>query len=123
MNNILNHFDRVRQKKSNKGLSEYDATCPSCAKQGKLCITEKPEKWLIFCRALCHFDEIIGAAGLQKGDVYKEGAERKPKPQFDTYHQALILIAESDMAKGKRLNSKDRALYRDAIRRRSGVAA
>ena len=123
MNNILNNFDRVREKKSNKGLAEYDAACPACGKQSKLCITEKPDKWLIFCRALCDFDAIISAAGLRKGDIYKDGAQRKPAPRFDTYHQALILVAEADMSKGKKLGNSDRALYRDAIRRRSGVAA
>jgi hypothetical protein len=65
----------------------------------------------------------VSAAGLTWRDLRKDNYVSQPKPRFDTYHQALILVAESDMAKGKALSAGDRELYRDAVMRRAGAAA
>lgn len=123
MTDILGYFNRVKQKKSNRGRNEWESACPACdSRERKLVITEEPDRFLLYCRKSCSHDEIVSAAGLTWRDLKKDNYISKPKPKFDTYHQALILVAEADMAKGKVLKSGDRALYRDAVRRRAGVS-
>jgi hypothetical protein len=124
MKNILGYFDRVKEKKSSRGYREWDAMCPahdSSSRTRKLVITEKPEGYVFYCRSGCTHREILNAAGLSWRDIKLESEVSARGPKFDTYHQALILIAEAEMKKGKVLSSGDRALYRDAIRRRAGA--
>lgn len=124
MTNILGHFDRLRQKNSNRGRNEWESACPACdSRERKLVITEESDRFLLYCRRGCSHDAIVSAAGLTWRDLKKDNYVIKPKPKFDTYHQALILVAEADMAKGKVLSAGDRELYRDAVRRRAGAAA
>jgi hypothetical protein len=124
MANILGHFDRVKQKNSNRGRNEWESACPACdSRERKLVITEESDRFLLYCRKSCSHDEIVSAAGLTWRDLKKDNYVSKPKPQFDTYHQALILVAEADMAKGRALSAGDRELYRDAVMRRAGAAA
>ena len=123
MTDILGIFDRIKQKSSNRGRNEWEAACPSCGdKERKLVITEETDRFLLYCRRMCGHDEILSAAGMTWRDLRKDGFVSKPKPQFDTYHKSLILIAESDMAKGKVLSPGDRQLYRDAVQRRAGAS-
>jgi hypothetical protein len=125
MKNILGYFDRVKEKKSSRGYREWDAMCPahdSSSRTRKLVITEKPEGYVFYCRSGCTHHEILNAAGLSWRDIKPESEVSARGPKFDTYHQALILIAEAEMKKGKVLSSGDRALYRDAIRRRAGAS-
>ena len=124
MTDILGIFDRIKQKNSNRGRNEWEAACPSCGdRERKLVITEETDRFLLYCRRMCGHDEILGAAGLTWRDLRKDNYVSQPKPKFDTYHQALILIAESDMAKGKVLSAGDLGLYRDAKRRQVGLSA
>ena len=124
MANILGHFDRVKQKNSNRGRNEWESACPACdSRERKLVITEESDRFLLYCRKSCSHDEIVSAAGLTWRDLKKDNYVSKPKPKFDTYHQALILVAEADMAKGRALSAGDRELYRDAVMRRAGAAA
>jgi len=124
MANILGHFDRVKQKNSNRGRNEWESACPACdSRERKLVITEESDRFLLYCRKSCSHDAIVSAAGLTWRDLKKDNYVSKPKPKFDTYHQALILVAEADMAKGKALSAGDRELYRDAVMRRAGAAA
>ena len=124
MTDILGIFDRIKQKNSNRGRNEWEAACPSCGdRERKLVITEETDRFLLYCRRMCGHDEILGAAGLTWRDLRKDNYVSQPKPRFDTYHQALILVAESDMAKGKVLSAGDIGLYRDAKRRQVGLSA
>lgn len=126
MKNILGYFDRVKERKSSRGFREWDAMCPahdSSSRTRKLVITEKPDGYVFYCRSGCSHREILLAAGLNWRDIKTESGVTARIPKFDTYHQALILIAEAEVKKGKVLSSGDRALYRDAIRRRAGASA
>lgn len=124
MTNILGHFDRLRQKNSNRGRNEWESACPACdSRERKLVITEESDRFLLYCRRGCSHDAIVSAAGLTWRDLKKDNYVIKPKPKFDTYHHAIILVAEADMARGKVLSAGDRELYRDAVMRRAGAAA
>ena len=124
MLNILGRFDRVKQKNSNRGRNEWESACPACdSRERKLVITEESDRFLLYCRRGCCHEAIVSAAGLTWRDLKKDNYVSKPKPKFDTYHQALILVAEADMAKGKVLSAGDLGLYRDAKRRQVGLSA
>ena len=67
MTNLLNYFDRVRPKKSNKGLAEWEAMCPAhegSSGERKLVITELDTEYKLYCRSHgCSSDDILAAVG------------------------------------------------------------
>lgn len=125
MDNILNRLEKVSARGlDKKNRRNWRACCPAHSdKDPSLLITEDTGRALFYCRSGCDQASIINAlkaAGLTSRDLnWDPDWKPKARPVFTDYHEFLILIAESDMAKGKRLSIRDKALYKDAKMRRA----
>lgn len=74
----------------------------------------------------CDWQSMLDALDLVHSDFYPEHMNpMKPKPvQMVSDLEALIVVAENDIAQGKRLSPRDQQKYRDALKARylRGVA-
>lgn len=104
------------------GKDQWMARCPAHADKGpSLSVKDAGGgRTLIHCFAGCGATEVLDALGLDYGALYPPEdqnyhAERKERQR--THDELVIAIAESDMAKGVKLNNDDLDRYRLALMR------
>ena len=78
---------------------------------------------LFYCRSGCSQSNImsgLASLGLTGKDLnWDKGWKPQARPVFTAHHETLILIAESDLANGRRFSAADKACYKDALFRRA----
>lgn len=125
MQNILSRLEKVKNTGADRqGRRTWKACCPSHEDgDPSLLITEDSDRALFYCRSGCNQDQILNvlsAMGLKGSDLnWGNDFKPKPKPAYDDFHQAFIMIAEAEISRGTKLNDKDRAMYKDCIQRRA----
>jgi hypothetical protein len=125
MENILTRLSNVKHRRAdNKGRRTWAARCPGHDdKDPSLLITEDDSRALFYCRSGCSQSEImsgLASLGLTGKDLnWDKGWKPQAKPVFTAHHETLILIAEADLANGRRFSAADKACYKDALFRRA----
>tara|TARA_R110001592_G_scaffold176496_3_gene416053 strand:+ start:1084 stop:1467 length:384 start_codon:yes stop_codon:yes gene_type:complete len=125
MENILTRLDGVKSRRPDKkGRNNWAAKCPGHDdKDPSLLITEDDSRALFYCRSGCSQPEImsgLASLGLTGKDLnWDKGWKPQARPVFTAHHETLILIAESDLANGRRFSAADKACYKDALFRRA----
>tara|TARA_R110001599_G_scaffold210861_1_gene408192 strand:+ start:145 stop:528 length:384 start_codon:yes stop_codon:yes gene_type:complete len=125
MDNILARLVGVKPRRADKkGRNNWAANCPGHDdKDPSLLITEDASRALFYCRSGCSQSEImsgLASLGLTGKDLnWDKGWKPQAKPVFTLHHETLILIAEADIARGRRFTNEDKACYKDALLRRA----
>lgn len=125
MENILTRLNGVKSRRPDKkGRRTWAAKCPGHDdKDPSLLITEDDSRALFYCRSGCAQSEImsgLASLGLIGKDLnWDKGWKPQAKPVFTHYHETLIVIAEADLANGRRFSAADKACYKDALFRRA----
>jgi hypothetical protein len=114
---LLSRLSKVRGRNGS-----WTACCPAHEdKSPSLAIREEGGKILMRCFAGCEVSAIVGAVGMEMGDLFppKVRDDYKPQPKVRFYatellraihHESrIVAIAAFDMAKGKTLAREDLA--------------
>jgi len=125
MNALLARLERVRGKNG-----RWVASCPHHAdKSPSLALSEKDDgRILIHCFAGCSVQEVLGAIGMEFGDLFPdvEGHHHpKVKPRFHpadllkiiSFEATIVSICANDMARGKKITQTDTERLRVAYQR------
>lgn len=78
------------------------------------------ESVIFHCSSGCSGPEIMDALGLRwdqiKADDYRQPA-RRVRRKDPSYEECFVMVAENDIAQGKRLSDSELRSYRDVLKR------
>lgn len=108
---LLSRLERVRQI----GPGRWIARCPAHDDgRPSLSVKDGGDKLLVYCFAGCPVDDVVGAVGLNLGDLFIE-SRPQPKTRDDFFDRAMLAIYESDRENGRRFTAeeldKERAIW------------
>ena len=122
---LLSRLHKVK----GKGGS-FVACCPAHPdKSPSLAIRQADERILLHCFAGCSVPDIVGAIGMEMGDLFQEEQKwHRQKPIKRTFYATdlmkiidrealIVVVAAIDMAGGKKLNETDSDRLRVAAQR------
>jgi hypothetical protein len=127
---LLSQLDKVRQSRPDYWM----AFCPAHAdKSASLSIRHTDDKILIHCFAGCSVHEVVGAIGMDIGDLFpprdSQGKpERRPFPAMDAlrgiaFEALVVAAAGTTMLAGKHFTQNERERLTLAVERiQSGLS-
>jgi hypothetical protein len=110
---FLSRLEKVRKS----GQNRWRACCPAHNDRSpSLDIAlGNDDRILIDCKAGCKSSDVVSAMGLRWADLFSDSSTYTPRQSLEPEHaDYVIAIAESDMAKGKRLSRADIECYKRA---------
>ncbi len=117
---ILIHLDKAKRT----GAGKWMACCPAHAdKSPSLSIKDWGDKLTLHCFAGCDTVSIINALGLTWGDLFLESLDPAKKAYYESkkqqeeiqHHELIIMLAKSDMERGKTPSDADKLTVKKSV--------
>jgi hypothetical protein len=114
VNTLLSRLDGVKGRNGS-----WSAKCPAHADRSpSLSVKELPDgRILMHCFGGCGTDAVLGALGLQMGDLFPERLGEMPQRRGDftamdalralAFESSVVAICAADLAEGKQLSDTD----------------